>query len=155
MTRKADFNAEEWSLLLEGAPLAGMIVITAERGGMLRESVSMAQAYAEARQQSGKSELLDDILSARPELDQRRFSSPEDLREQGLQRLGEAVRLLEQKGTPEEVEDYKRFVLALAERVAQAHKEGGLLGVGGKPVSDSERAALDRIAATLGAEKPA
>jgi hypothetical protein len=26
MTKKADFNAEEWSLLLEAPPIAGMIV---------------------------------------------------------------------------------------------------------------------------------
>lgn len=154
MTRKADFNAEEWSLVLEGAPIAGMIVITAERGGTLRESVSMGQAYVKARQQSGRSELLDEILSASPELDQTRFRSAEDLRETGLARLREAVQLLERKGAPEEVEDYKRFVMALAEKVAQAHKEGGVLGMGGKRVSDNERAALDRIAATLGGETP-
>lgn len=154
MTRKADFNAEEWSLVLEGAPIAGMIVITAERGGTLRESLSMGQAYVKAREQSGRSELLDEILSARPELDQTRFRSAEDLRESGFQRLREAVELVERKGAPEEVEDYKRFVMALAEKVAQAHKEGGVLGMGGKRVSDNEQAALDRIAATLGGETP-
>lgn len=155
MTRKADFNAEEWSLLLEGPPIAGMIVMAAERGGTLRESVSMARAYVDARQRSGGSELLDEIVGAQPELEQGRFRSAEELREKGFRRLGEAVGLLQQKGTPEELDDYKRFVLALAERVAEAHKEGGFLGVGGKPVSDSERAALDQIATTLGTAKGA
>jgi len=51
------------------------------------------------------------------------------------------------------VESYKQFILTLADKVANAHKEGGVLGVGGKPVSESERAALDEIAATLGAQK--
>ena len=63
MTKKADFSAEEWSLVLEGPPTAGLVVISAERGGTLRESVSMGQAYVEARRDEGPSELLDAIVS--------------------------------------------------------------------------------------------
>lgn len=149
MTTKADFNAEEWSTVAEGPVVAGMIVITAQRGGTLRESIQLGKAYAEARQQQGTSELLDAIVSAQPQVDQTRYRSPEELREKGLGRLREAVELLKQKATPDEVEDYKRFVQNLAERAAAAHKEGGFLGVGGKEVSDAERAALDEIAAAL------
>ena len=62
----------------------------------------------------------------------------------------EAVEVVEQKATPEEVEAYKRFVLEVAKAVATAHKEGAVLGIGGKQVSDQEQAAIDEIAATLG-----
>jgi hypothetical protein len=65
VTRKADFTEQEWKLVLEGPTSAGMIVITAQRGGVLRETVSMAKAYAQARQQHGQSELLDGIVAAR------------------------------------------------------------------------------------------
>ena len=68
-----------------------------------------------------------------------------------MERLREAVDLLGRKATPEELDDYRRFVLTVAERVAQAHKEGGFLGVGGQRVSDRERAALDEVASTIGA----
>jgi hypothetical protein len=153
MTRKADFNAEEWSLVLEGPPIAGMIVITAQRGGTLRESVSMAKAYTEARQQAGESELLDEIVAARPEMAPGRFRTPEELREGGLRRLREAVDLLEQKATPEEVQSYREFVVTLAERVAAAHKEGGFLGIGGEEVSEAERKALEEVASALGASR--
>ncbi len=44
---------------------------------------------------------------------------------------------------------YKQFVVDLAQRVASAKKEGGVLGIGGKEISDSEQAALDEIASTL------
>jgi hypothetical protein len=54
------------------------------------------------------------------------------------------VTLLEEKATPEEVEDYRGFVLAVAERVAAAKSEGD------EPVSDSERAAVEAIADALG-----
>ncbi len=151
MTKKADFNAEEWSLVLAGPPIAGMIVITAQRGGTLRETISMGKAYNEAREQQGSSELLDEIVSANPEIDPKEFDSAEQLRTKGVERLRDAVALLEGKATPEEVAGYRSFVVSLAQRVAEAHKEGGFLGVGGKEVGEAEQTALDEIKAAVGA----
>jgi hypothetical protein len=156
MTGKADFTDEEWEQVLQGPPTAGMIVITAQRGGSIRESFSMAKAYTEARREHGDSELLDTIASTKPEVDHTRYHSPEELREHGLAHLRDAVALLEQKATPEEVDDYKRFVINLAQRVAEAHKEG-FLGLSGERVSDAEREAIEEIAGALGtaSEQPA
>jgi hypothetical protein len=153
MTGKADFSPEEWEVVLKGPPSAGMIVITAQRGGTFRESFSMAKAYGEARRQHGESELLDEIASTKPEIDRTRYHSPEELKEHGLQHLRDAVELLERKATPEEVDEYRRFVLTLANRVAEAHREG-FLGLSGEPVSDVERAAVTEIAEALGTENP-
>jgi DNA-binding transcriptional regulator GbsR (MarR family) len=153
MTGKADFSAEEWEVVLKGPPSAGMIVLTAQRGGTFRETFSMAKAYAEARRQHGDSEMLDEIASTKPEIDHTRYHSPEELKEHGLQHVREAVELLERKATPQEVEEYRRFVLSLASRVAEARKEG-LLGLSGERVSEAERAAVAEIAEALGAESP-
>jgi hypothetical protein len=149
MTTKAEFNAEEWSRVVQGPPTAGLIVITAQKGGTLRESLSLGKAYAEARQQHGENELLDAIVAEQPQIDPQRYPSPEELRQNGLASIREAIELLEQKATPDEVDDYKRFVVNLAERAAHAHKEGGFLGVGGKEVSEAEQAALDEINAAV------
>ena len=149
MTKKADFNAEEWSLVLEGPPVAGLIVITAQRGGTLRESISLGKAYAEAREAHGNSELLDSIVAERPDVDPKKYESMESLRQDGLAKVREAIELLERKATPEEVDDYKRFVVALADRAARAHKSGGFLGIGGEEVSDAEREAMDEINAAV------
>ncbi len=149
MTGRSDFTAEEWQLVLEGPPGAGMVVVTAQRGGTFRESVSMAKSYVEARKQHGKSELLDEIVHAKPHVDHTRFRSVEELRQHYLDQLRQAVALLEQKATPEEVEEYKRFTLNLAKHVAEAHREG-FLGLGGERVSDAEAQAVEEIAATLG-----
>jgi hypothetical protein len=154
MTDKADFTADEWKLVLEGPPSAGMIVVTAQRGGMFRESISMAKAYTEARKQHGQSELLDELTSAKPHVDHTRFRSAEELTEHYLQQIRDAVALVEQKAAAEEVEDYKHFVLNLAEKVASAHREG-FLGLSGERVSDAERAAVEKVAATLGIDPPA
>ncbi len=153
MTGKADFSPDEWEVVLKGPPSAGMIVVTAQRGGTFRESFSMAKAYAEARKQHGDSQLLDEIAATKPEIDRARYHSAEELKDHGLQHLREAVELLEQKATPEEVEEYRRFVLTLANRVADAHKEG-FLGLSGERVSEAERAAVAEIAEALGTESP-
>jgi hypothetical protein len=149
MTGQSDFADEEWKKILQAPPTAGMIVITAQRGGSIRESFSIAKAYTEARREHGESELLDEIAAAKPEVDRTRYHSAEELREHGLQHLRDAVALLEQKATPEEVDQYRKFVVDLAKRVAEAHKEG-FLGLSGEPVSEAEQAAVDEIAAALG-----
>jgi hypothetical protein len=146
MTAKSAFSEEEWQTVLDGPPVAGLLVITAQRGGSFRESFALAKAYTEARQQHGESELLDEIVSAKPEVDRKRYGSPEELRQEGLRRLRDAVTVLESKASPDEVEDYRSFALALARRVAAAHKEGD------ESVSASEQAAIDEIAASLGGQ---
>jgi len=144
MTGKADFTQQEWDLVLEGPPSAGMIVVTAQRGGTIRETLAIAKAYVGARQQHGESKLLDEIVAAKPELDHTRYHSVAELKQHGLQHLREAVELLERKATPGEVEGYRRFVLRLADKVASAHREGGA------SVGDAERAAIAEISTSLG-----
>jgi hypothetical protein len=144
MTTKADFTEEEWALVLEAPPSAGIIVVTAQRGGTLRETLAMAKAYSEARRLHGESELLDDIVAAKPERDHSRYHSVEELKQHALQHLRDAISLLEQKASPQEVEDYRRFIINLANKVAHAHREHG------QEVGDAEQAALDDIAASLG-----
>jgi len=143
MTSKADFTPEEWQLILEAPPSAGMIVVTAQHGGSFRETIAMAKAYVEARQQHGKSELLDEIVAAKPERDHTHYHSLGDLKQAGLEHLRESVLLLEDKATPEEVDEYRRFIVTLSQRVAAAHREHG------KDVSEAEQAAINDITAAL------
>ena len=144
MTGSADFTPEEWEQVVEGPTGAGMVVITAQRGGTLRETFSMGKAYAEARRHHRESELLDELVATKPKVDRTRHGSPDELKQHALGELREAIGLLERKATPEEIEDYRRFVLGLAERVAAAHREGG------EAVTEAERAAIDEIANALG-----
>ena len=146
MTGKADFTPEEWDVVLEGPTSAGMIVATAERGGTFREAFSMAKAYTEARKEHGDSQLLDEIVATKPEVDRSRQGSVEEAKQHSLQNIRDAIALVEQKATPEEVEEYRNFVLGLANRVAAAKDEGG-----DSPASDAERAAIAEISEALGA----
>ena len=148
MTTKAEFNADEWERIAQGPALAGLMVILAEGGGAIRESIALGKAYAEARRDGG-SELLEQVAATAPQLDPASLGPPDQLREQLPERIHEAVRLMEEKATPEEAEQYRQFLLRVADVVAHAHKEGGVLGIGGKEVSESERAVLDELAGML------
>ena len=126
MTTKAAFTTDEWDLVRSGPPAAGMMVIAASHGGMIRETFEMAKVYADARGQHGDSELLD------------------ELKENSVRLLGEIIELLTAKATPEEVADYRAFILTLTERVAKRHKEDGV------EVSPAEQGAIDDVRAALG-----
>jgi hypothetical protein len=145
MTTKAALTADEWRAVLEGPTSAGMMVITAAQGGMFRETIAMSKAYAEARAQHGQSQLLDEIVSTKPKADHTRYGSVLELRENCLRHVRDAVAVLQGKATPEEVDEYRRFILALAHRVAAAHREHG------QSVSPAEQEAIDRITEALGA----
>jgi hypothetical protein len=149
MTTKTEFNAEEWERVAQAPALAGLMVMLADRGGTLRETIALARAYAEARRDGG-SELLEQIVATAPQLDPKSMGPADQLRHELPERIREAVRLVEEKGTPEEADEYRQFVLRLADVVAHAHKEGGVLGIGGKEVSPEEQAVLDQLASELG-----
>ena len=149
MTSAANFTPQEWESVLQGPPSAGLIVITAQRGGTLRETLSMAKAYAEARQHHGQSELLDEIVQAKPEIDHTRYGSKDELKERCLGHLRDTVALLEAKATPQELEQYRSFVVTLADRVAHAHREGPR---DAPQVGDAEAAAIAAIKDALGAD---
>ena len=146
MTTQAAFTPEEWKVVLEGPSTAGMIVITSAHGGTFRETIAMSKAYTEARGQHGESELLDEIVSAKPKVDHTMYHSPEELRDQGLAHIRDAMALLESKATAEERDDYRRFVLTLANEVADAHREHG------QSVSPEEANAIQQITTALGPE---
>ena len=152
MTGKADFTDEEWTLLREAPTSAGILVIQSDRGGAIRETFSMAKAYTDARKEHGASQLLDDIVSEKPEVDRTRVASREELKSNLLQHIRDAVALLARKATPEELEEYRRFVTTVADRVAESRREG-FMGLSGERVSDEERQAIAQVAEAAGASE--
>jgi hypothetical protein len=102
----------------------------------------MAKAYAEARSEPGQSELLDEIVSARPRVPNGRNQPREEFRAGVLSELEEAGALLRARASGPELDEYREFVLAVAESVARAHREGTSSE---DHVSDAERAAIIAI----------
>ena len=152
MTEKADFNAEEWDQLRQGPAAAAVMVIAADRGGTLRESIAVGKEYTQAAQEAPGS-LLAEIASDPPKIEREDLGTREELPVRGPQVISQAVSLIESRGTREEVEGFKRFCLDVAEHAAEATKSGSFLGIGGKRISESENTVLDQIAGTLGIDR--
>src|SRR3954451_14352512 len=131
MTTKSEFNAEEWDEVTSGPAFAALMVMLAERGGAIRESVALGKAYAEARR-AGGSELIEQLVSSPPHVDAQSMGPRDEAREKLPARIRSAIALVEQKAPPEEAQEYRDFILRVADVVAHAAKEGCVLGIGGK-----------------------
>jgi hypothetical protein len=104
-----------------------------------------------ARERYGDSDLLDELVKSPPSIDPDRVKEGGgDIAALTREQLQNALAILEQKATPEDIDAYKRFVMTVAQAAATAHKEGGFLGIGGTPVSAAENQALDEISSALG-----
>lgn len=152
MTTKSQFNAEEWDRVARAPALAALMVMLADRGGAIRESIALGKAYGEARRDAG-SELIEQLLASPPQVDPASLGPLDQAREQLPEHIREALRTVEEKATPEETEQYRSFILRVADVVAHAAKEGGVLGIGGKQVSEQEQAVLDELAGELSAAR--
>ena len=151
MTRRADFNAEEWATVVEAPIYAALRVIAASHGGRLRESLALARAYQDARAHHGESELLDELVKSPPAIDADEVRHAQsNIAEVATQQLRDATGIVGAKATPTETDSYKTFVMTVAQAVASAHKEGGFLGIGGKQITDAENQALDEISSAMG-----
>jgi hypothetical protein len=145
MTNKDAFTEDEWTTVREAPTSAGFVVVTASRGGTFRETFAMSKAYVEARATHGQSELLDAVVGSKPKMDHPHGHSPDEMDATALQHIRDGVALVAAKATAQELDDYRAFVLALAEKVAAAHRENG------QDVSPEEAAAIEQIRTALGA----
>ena len=139
MTGKADFTEQEWETLQKGVTGAGLLVSVSDRGffDTFKEAGALAKHLNEAKE-GHPSDLVRELSGMRG-TGFGLTASPEEVEKETLAALREAVAIVEAKA-PDDVEEYKSFVLDVAESVAEAAK-----GVGA-----GETAAIDKLRATLG-----
>ena len=156
MTTKADFTAEEGARLGRAPLVAGMAITLADPGGpieTLRESSAALQTALEAAQ-SGKYDEFVQAVAADFADKARHRQNPmagfkpkgRDAGEEVLTELRAVNRLLVDKLTPEEREQFREWLKSAAQRAATAAKEGGFLGFRAELVSEREQQMLDRLA---------
>jgi hypothetical protein len=102
MTLRRDFNAEEWSQIVH-AP-AALSVAAAERGGTLRETISLGRANAEGREHADL-ELLKEALSTPLAVGAGRLQGPDDWPSTRGRGCATLVQMLAGRATPEEIDD--------------------------------------------------
>ena len=75
----------------------------------------------------------------------------EKIKGDALAKTRQVIALLAQKATSQEVTEFKQWILAVSESVANAAKEGAFLGIGGERVSAAEKAVLSDLQGVLSA----
>ena len=148
MTGKSDFTEQEWDTVLQGA--AGR---RADRGrgdegrdvqGELRDREVLRARRASS---TARASCSTRSSSAKPEVEHHLYHSVR--RDQGSRprsTYATPSACSRRKATPDEVNDYRKFVLTLSDHVANAHREHGAA------VSDAEQAAIADITAALGGD---
>ena len=158
MTSKTSYTKEEWATLEKAPFYAGSIIGSAdvhhldqrkERRAMVREA-TLWTIPDEAKDLIRP--LYSDIGKFREDNDQlpgyEEEDDPQNWEPIALQGLREVMTILKAKATEEEVTAFKEWLLHIAEKTAEASKEGAL-GLVGPRVSDKEKATLDEIRQVL------
>ncbi len=153
MSVKDKFTPEEWRALLKAPMLTGYAVAgsaPSRQEDFIKEMAAVADGIVEG-ERAPKDSLLgavvaDIIADASDEQrGQTEKLSNEDVRARALDNCRAVADALDAKAAPEEAYQYKRWVLVVAEKVAEAAKEGGLFGFGGAQVSGAEVATINDI----------
>lgn len=160
MSTKADYTAAEWSQLRSAPLMAGLVVTAASPSGpigVIREVFAVGKVLAGVKSHGDANELVKALVadltaggSAPTPPGELRGKSPEQVRSLALEQCRQAATAVGRKAKPKEAEGFRRWLLAIAQRVAEAAKEGGFLGFGGTAVSEQETAALKDLSAALG-----
>ena len=157
MANRSDFTAEEWQTIVAAAPMVGLAVTCASPNGpwgVMKEMLSMGMAMAEMLQKGGSSRLIaalaDDLKARQTKLEPPQdMKDPEQCKESALKHVRAVNDLINRKVKTEEGDEFKRWLLAVGHRVAEASNEGGIFGFGGERVSDAEKNVLRQIAFAL------
>jgi hypothetical protein len=156
MSSKSDYTKEEWGLLVRAPLMVAMAVVASSPSGpigVLKEMFAVGKGLLEDAQGTPNAlvgALVADIKAGtRPAMPTERPSDLAQAKAQALSGCREVAALLG-RTAPGEAEGVKRWLLATAQRAAEAAKEGGVLGIGGVQVSDAEKAVLAEVAQALG-----
>jgi hypothetical protein len=162
----SNFSADEINLLRRTILEAGAAMVALEPGGMIRQALAVFKALAEADEtfegdvfihtlvkvqpQEEKPDLTDEEIESL-EADEEPQSYEQNKAEM-LADCREAVTLLQDQGTPQQLAEYRQLVLSVVERAAKATRKGGFLGIGGKRLDEAEAELIAEIRQALGAD---
>jgi hypothetical protein len=160
MLSKNDFSAPDWTTLRDTQYLVGFATLMAGASGLgtIKELIALSGEIIQ-NQSSGVPLIRDltapvEMQAAQASLKQSFGRQPEKPTIDSMQRLAldgvrSALATLAPKSSREETDAYRRLLYGIAEKVANAAREGGFLGVGGTRVSEGERSFLNELRSTL------
>ena len=154
------FTDEEWGLLV-GLPHAVLTAASAAENDSTRRTMAEGAAGQEAISLGRESAstlvaaIANELLSrvgdpeAGEELPVIEPEQPVLLIEDTLERAQAASTLLTQRVDEGEAGAYRHWLVSIAEDVVTAAPSGGMLGLGGEQVTESERTFRDQLSAAL------
>jgi hypothetical protein len=163
MTIQESFSAVEWTILTELPIRVVASAITSDPAtglGSIIEEVTGLTQLSQGALQRPESELVQGVFAEYKENGDGEAKTLE-LSQQGVENLipetflraQDAARILLARVSEEEAIAYKSWLLETAEAVCAAAKTGGgILGIGGKHISDIETEFLNNLEASLAPE---
>ncbi|RUM93588.1 MAG: hypothetical protein DSZ28_07700 [Thiothrix sp.] len=162
MTDKSDYSTEEWQLLIDMPMIVGAAIMVAGKSGLgtVKEAFAIARGNITAARAYPDNTLIQAILSARIQ-DKEKSSiesfshpmlklQPNEFKNVVVEKSHEVNALLGDKSNSAEADEYKAWLKTIADKVAHAASEGGILGFGGEQFSESEKMAISEINSALG-----
>lgn len=157
MASKADFTPEEWKTIVAAAPMVGLAVTCASPNwpwGVMKEMLSMGMAMAELIQKGSSNPFIAALIADLKARDTKAEPPPgitdmDKGREVALDHVRAVNDLVNRKVESGEADEFKKWLLSVGQRVAEASNEGAIFGYGGERVSDAEKNVLRQIAFAL------
>jgi hypothetical protein len=160
MATKQDFTAEEWKQVQRAPFMAGLAVVAASPSGpfgVVKEMFAVGKMLGQVKAQGSSNELIK-ALVADIESGAKDLSAPEELKGKtadqvksyAIGSLRQVAALLEKKAKSDEAQGFNQWLVSVAQKVAEAAKEGGFLGFGGTQVSEQEAATVRELSTALG-----
>lgn len=163
MAKQDSFTSDEWTLIRLAPSLVAGGVAAADASGIfasLKEAMAGARGMAESFKADSNLELFAALAADHsiPGLPDPKSLTGEGTREQQmqtfktsvLQRVKSAADLVASKASPEEAAAYRKMLVDIAQKAADASTEGGFLGFGGVRVSDKEKAFISEVGKAAG-----
>src|SRR5262245_54045101 len=157
MTTKADFTEDEWATLVRAPMVAGAAISLADPGGpieVLKETSAVVKVVTSASEDDEG--IVGEVAREVRSLAEQRQNPLGDFKPKGalagkeiVDALARANEIGGAKGTPEEAEAFRAFILESAQRAAEAAKEGGFMGFRAELVSQGEKDMLEQLQSVL------
>ena len=124
MAGKADFTDQEWETLQKGVTGSAMLVSVADRGffDTFKEVGALTQHLSEARK-NHDTPLIKELAEVRG-TGFGLTASPNEVEEETMEALKSGISALQSKA-PDDVQEYRDFVVEVAQSVAGAAKDVG------------------------------
>ena len=163
MAKQDSFTSDEWALLRLAPSLVAGATAAADPSGIfasIKEAAAGAGVVANAFKTESGLELFaalatDHSIPGMPDPktllgDGSREQQLENFKDAVLERVKSATDLVARKASAGEADAYRKMLADVAEKAADASKEGGFLGFGGVRVSDKEQAFISEVKRAAG-----